>query len=313
MHRYTLPVTPGAIIGYLRNGTPVRLQAGGSEPTAEPAVPAPPADPPVPAAPATQPPAGEPAPAAPATAGTPAGDGAGVPSGTAPSADTIEALPPWAQKIIRETRTEAAASRTKAKEHSDALAALQGTHQSQLDGIAKALGLKPEEATPEQIMAERDAAHARAEASAAAARSSAVELAVFRAASQAGVNAGALLDSRTFVSTLDGLDPADQSFAQAVADKIAAAVETNPAWKAPVPAAAPAGAPQAPPLAPVAPQPPAIPASGPQGAFQSPPPPGGRQLTEADVKAMNPQDVLKAMNAGLLQQEGFGPSRAHQR
>jgi len=306
MHRITLPASPGAILGYLRNGRPVRLIAGGSEPAAEP--PAEPA-PPVPAAPPAPPPAADAPPAAPAAAGQAAGEPGSAPRGE-PAADTIDALPPWAQKLIRETRTEAAASRTKAKEQADALAALQATRQSELDGIARALGLKPEEATPEQIMAERDAAQARAEHNAAAARTAAVELAVFRAASLAGVNAGALLDSRTFVSTLDGLDPADQSFAQAVADRIAQAVEQNPAWKAAVPQPAPAA--QAPPLTP-APLQPAIPASGPQGSFQSPPPPGGRQLSEADAKAMTPQQVLAAINAGQFAGEGFGPSRSHQR
>ena len=30
MHELDLPVTPGAVIGYRRNGTPIRLIAGGS-------------------------------------------------------------------------------------------------------------------------------------------------------------------------------------------------------------------------------------------------------------------------------------------
>lgn len=309
-----LPVTPGALIGYRRNGTPIRLIAGGSEAAPE-APPAPPADPaPQPPDPTVQPPA-QPA-AAPDPAGQPPADPA------QPAAESVDQLPAWAQKTIAETRREAAAARTKAKELGDAQATRDTQHAEQMAGIARALGLAPEETTPEQLTAQRDQARADAAANAASARATQVELAVFRAAHQAGVNASALLDSRTFVSTLDGLDPSSEGFAQVVADKIAAAVETNPAWKAQVPVpAVPATAPAAPPpLAPPAPappeqgvQPPAVPASGPQGGFPSPPPPGGRQLTAADAQNMTAQQVQEAINAGLFMEAGFGPARSTRR
>lgn len=293
MHRH-LPSSPGAIIGYRKNGSPIRLLAGGSETV-------------------TEVPAGE-TPAAPAATETappaPAADPAPASAPETPAAPTepanVDELPSWAQKLIRDGRTEAASNRAKAKEHADALEALKAQSQKQLDGIAQALGLKPEQATPEQIMAERDAARATADQSAAQARQSQVELAVFRAAAQTGANGTALLDSRSFVAGLDGLDPSSPDFGQQVADKIAAATEANPAWKTAVPAPAvvppPLAAPPAPPPAPV-------PA---RSGGEHTAPGGNRQWTRADVEAAskgNPQAVLDAIEQGLLVDLGFSPTR----
>ena len=301
MRSTTWPVSPGAIIGYRRNGTPVRLIAGGSEPLPQGD---PPAGEPQAPAPPGAPPAAEPAPGAP-PAGGPAPDGGGTaPQGGQPAAGTVEDLPPWAQKLIRETRSEAAANRTRAKDAADAVTAAEAARTAQVDAIAKALGLKPEEVTPEQLAAERDAATARADSAAAQARAAAVELAVFRAAAAAQADGSRLLDSRAFVATLDGLDPSADGFAGTVQERIAAAVEANPGWKLAPPAApAPAGQ-QPPPL-----QPPAIPASGPQGSFTSAPP-GPRQLTLEDAKGMSAKQVQDAINDGLFRDEGFGPKRA---
>jgi hypothetical protein len=317
MHAPHLPVSPGAIIGYLRSGKPVRLIAGGSEPAPEPPANGDPAQaqPPAPAATPQEPAAG---PAA-----------ANAPEGTAPQGSqqpgTVDDLPGWAQKLIRDTRTEAASSRTKVKELTDAQAAAESERQRQMDQFAVALGLKPGEATPEQIAAERDAAQARAQAATAAARTTSIELAAFRAAAALQADPNKVLDSRAFVATLEGLDPADPAFAQLISDKVAAALEVNPAWRvAPVPAAVPQVPAQQPaqPYAPAAqaqpyavPPPlgaPAVPASGPQGAFTAAPP-GPRQLTEADAENMTPSQVVEAMNKGYFTQAGFGPSRKSQR
>ena len=245
-------------------------------------------------------------PTAPATATDPAP--AGTPEAPAAPAEAanVEQLPPWAQKLIRDGRTEAASNRAKAKENADALDALKQQSQKQLDGIAQALGLKPEQATPEQIMAERDAANATAASAAAQARQSQVELAVFRAAAQSGANGSALLDSRMFVAGLDGLDPSSPDFGQQVADKISAAVDANPAWKAVAPAAAvvppPLAAPPAPPAAPV-------PA---RSGGEHTAPGGNRQWTRADVTAAakrSPQEVVDAIEAGLCIDLGYAPTR----
>jgi hypothetical protein len=297
------PTSPGAIIGYRRNGTPIRLIAGGSEPAPEPPAQPAPADPAAPSpAPGTPAPA---APAEPAQPAEPAPGGQEPPAQPAGDADSVDKLPPWAQKLLRDTRTEAAANRAKAKEHADELAALKDKSQQQLDGIARALGLKPEEATPEQIMAERDAERARAEANAAQARASAVELAVFRAAAGAQADGNALLDSRAFVASLAGLDPAAADFGEQVRAKIADALETHPQWKLAAPVTTPPAPPVAPPAAP--PAPPSPPASSP-GQFT-----GGntgeRQLTSADAAHMTPVQVQDAINKGLFRDEGFGPKR----
>jgi len=324
MHRFTLPVTPGAIIGYRRNGTAVRLIAGGSEPAPPaPANGAPePAQPPAaPAAPVPAPPPSAPDPAGPAAAN--------APDGTAPQgsqqAGSVEELPGWAQKLIRDTRSENAAHRTKVKELTDAQAAAESERTRQMDKLAEALGLKPGEATPEQIAAERDAAQQRAEAASANARTTSIELAAFRAAASMQADPNKVLDSRAFVTTLEGLDPADPAFAQLVSDRVAAALEANPAWRVtPAPAAVPAAPQAAVPGQPYAPavqaqpytapplQAPAIPASGPQGAFTAAPP-GPRQLSENDALAMSPAQVQEAINKGLFVEAGFGPNRKAQR
>lgn len=215
----------------------------------------------------------------------------------------MEKLPAWAQKLIKDGRTESATYRSKAKETADALAALEQKSQAQLDGIAKALGLKPEEATPEQILAERDAASARAAASDSLARQSKVELAVFRAAAAAEANGNALLDSRSFVATLDGLDPSAADFGEQVKAKIAEALGSNPAFKA--------AAPPAPPLA--AGQAPAAPAVPRSGAEFGAAPTGPRQWTDADVDDATPAQLKQAMNEGLLKNLGVGTARRDRR
>lgn len=289
MFQHDPSMTPGAIIGYRKSGTPIRLIAGGSESAPEP-VPAAPAatEPPAPADP-PQPPATDPAPAS----------GQEPPAPAEPS--NVEQLPPWAQKLIRDGRKEAADNRAKVKEHADALATLEAKSQQQLDGIAKALGLKPEEATPEQIMAERDTARAASDASASRAREAAVELAVFRAAAQSQVNGNALLDSRSFVATLTGLDPAAADFGQRVTDAITAAVEANPGWKLATPAVpTPTPPPLAAPAAPPAPS---------RSGGEHTAPGGNRQWTQADLAGRTGDEISQAMEQGLLVDLGYNPTR----
>lgn len=302
MHYEFPSIPPGAIIGYRKNGKPIRLIAGGSEPATE-TPPAPAAEPP--AQPAASEPPKPTAPAGTAPAAQPSANGQEPPATADPAATdagSVEQLPPWAQKLLRDTRNEAATNRAKAKEHADQLAALEAKSQAQLDGIAKALGLKPEEATPEQIMAERDAAQAERDAEKLRARATAVELAVFRAAQAAGANGDALLDSRAFVAKLTGLDPDADGFADQVRDLIKTATEEDARYKAAPPLAAevpPAAKPE-----------PAVPKSG--GEFTGPPQPA-RQLTEEDAKHMTPAQVVEAMDKGLFTAEGYAPRRASRR
>ncbi|MER6236534.1 hypothetical protein ABT185_10770 [Streptomyces clavifer] len=60
------------------------------------------------------------------------------------------------------------------------------------------------------------------------ARQSAVELAVYRAASKHAADPDALLDSRGFLKQVDDLDPDSDDFAMRVGDAIKAAVDSNP-------------------------------------------------------------------------------------
>jgi cytochrome c556 len=104
------------------------------------------------------------------------------------------------------------------------IADLQAAQQTQLDGIAKALGLKSDDTPPdpakltEQLTVEQKNA-----------REAQVQLAVYRNAAQFEGNADALLDSASFLRSLADVDPTDTA---AVGAAIKAAVEANPRLKA---------------------------------------------------------------------------------
>ena len=280
----TLTMTPGAIIGYRKDGRPIRPIAGGSTPTEPPAAPPAPVAPPTPPVVAPEPPA-PPAPAQPPAA---------------PAASSVDELPAWAQKSLADVRAEAAANRVKAKENADALAAFQADQAKQRDALAKAFGLVGDEPpTAEQLTERLTASNAERDAERKRAQQAAVELAVLRAAATQQVDGNALLDSRQFVSALDGLDPTSADFSQKVSETIATAVERNPGYK--------------PTVAPPPPAPPAPPTVPKSGAEFGAPPAGPRQWTETDVDNASPKQLQKAINDGLLETLGFGPRRASRR
>ncbi|PRB01760.1 hypothetical protein [Microbacterium sp. MYb64] len=211
---------------------------------------------PAPAAPAapapTPPPAGEPAaPAAPAVPAPPA------------SAEKVEDLPEWAQKVIRDARKEAGDHRTAAKTAAD------DAQKAITDKLAVALGLKPDAALdPAALTASLTAAQT-------AHRQSQTQLAVYKAAGAAGANPDALLDSNTFLASVQSLDPASPDFSTKVAEAITAAVTANPTLKAARAAGAstvetPGG-------------------TGEQG-----------QITEAQLAQMTPEQIADAYDKGLL-------------
>lgn len=102
------------------------------------------------------------------------------------------------------------------------LAEAETERNSQLDAIAKALGLKPEEKPdPEKLAASLSAAQDET-------RQARVENAVLKAASRHGVSPDALTDSRSFMAKVADLDPADEKFIGKVDEAIKAAVEANP-------------------------------------------------------------------------------------
>ena len=88
------------------------------------------------------------------------------------------------------------------------------------DGFAKAFGLDAKETSPEELAKKLTSAQAET----VLART---ELAVFRAV-PAGVDAQALLDSRAFTATLDGVNPTDTA---AVAAAIDTFVANNPRFR----------------------------------------------------------------------------------
>lgn len=98
---------------------------------------------------------------------------------------------------------------------------LSAAQQQQLDAIAKALGLKQDDAAPdpaklaEQVTAEQQRA-----------RDAQVQLAVYRSAK--GVDVDALLDSKSFTDTLTDVDPTN---AEAVATAVKSFVDAHPRFK----------------------------------------------------------------------------------
>lgn len=230
-----LPTAPGALLGYWKNGRPFYLIVGGSEAAPE----------------------GQPAPAPEGGAGA-----TGAPTGTPTAPETppvadprvVADLPAWAQKLIKDTRNEAADFRNQLKE-------LKTTAEARPDGptaeelvatarqevaaqIAKALGVAPEQEKPlepaqviEQLTADKDALTKQNDEGADRLKRTLTELAVVRLSIKAGADPEALLDSRSFLANVRGLDPDDKEFAANVTTAITKAVEDNPKFKAVAPAA----------------------------------------------------------------------------
>lgn len=189
-----------ALFAYRRAqfGDAVMQAAGDPAPTGDPA-PAAPGTPPAAAAPpaGTTPPAGgTPPAAAPAAPAAPAWDG------------KVESLHPDAQKIITDLRKEAGDERVAAK----TLAAIQ-----------KALNPEAGDAKPDAEQLTKDLA-----ARDTAAKQALTELAVFRAASKAGADPDALLDSRAFLAKIADIDPAKTADIQKAIED---AVKENPKLK----------------------------------------------------------------------------------
>ena len=189
-------------------------------------------------------PTSSPAPGAPADAGTGGQAPTGTQPPTAPQQQTgqapdpqqgtssgqqdIASLPDWAQKIITETRAEAAKHRT------EKLSAAQQAQeaQQQRDAVLAALGLAPDGTNappdPATLTAQIEQAQATAWANA-------VELTVTRTALAAGVDAERLLDSRAFIDSLDEFtdeDPTSPEFRTKLDAHIQAYVAQHPAFKA---------------------------------------------------------------------------------
>lgn len=97
------------------------------------------------------------------------------------------------------------------------------SQQSQLDAIAKALGLKPDDQPADPAKLTADITTAQADA-----REARQQLAVYRNAAANDANPDALLDSASFLRTIKDVDPTD---ATAINAAIKAAVDGNPGFK----------------------------------------------------------------------------------
>ncbi|MFG3438336.1 hypothetical protein ACGF0J_13925 [Nonomuraea sp. NPDC047897] len=239
----TLPTTPGAFLGYRKDGvTPIYLIAGGA-PDNESGEGQPQQEETAPAQAEVTPP--EPA----------AADDTAV----NPDAKRVDQLPSWAQKLIKETRAEAADYRSKLKDAqkvADEATGAQGpspdeiTEQVKSDfaqQIAKALGLVAEEEKPldpqqviETLTAERDSTAKERDQERERHRRALIELAVHRASQKVGADPDALLDSRSFLKAVRDLDPDAEDFSTTLSETIATAVENNPKFKAATQAGPPA-------------------------------------------------------------------------
>ena len=161
-----------------------------------------------------------------------ADQGAADAAAKATAAQDVASLPDWSQKVIRDLREESATRRTKLTDQETA-------HKASLDAIAKALGLTPEDDPAKAAKTaadERDAVRLEN-------KKMQVENAVLRAASKNGADPESLTDSRSFMKTLETIDPAANDFAAQVDTAIKAALKANPALKTGAPTPARSGGP----------------------------------------------------------------------
>lgn len=297
MFEFHPSMLPGAIIGYRRNGTPIRLLAGGSgegegdttstDDTG-------------------------------ASADTSEGDDtghdgdAGGTGGRASTSTGQDDTPKVIAALRNDFKSERGKRQAAEKELTDvkkaqaqlqeALNADKAERDKQMDLIAKAMGLKPtdEPPTPEKLAQQladaqrsaqaevtaREAAEARAQEAVSQAKR---ERALMLVAGSHEANAAALLDSRSFMDKIGRLDPAADAFAEQLSEAIKAAVEANGAYKLTPKRTAPAQK-----------------SSG--GEFNGSAG-GDRQWTDEDVDKASPEELREAMDKGLLRDLGFGPSR----
>jgi len=316
MHSDIWPTAPGAILGYRKNGTPIRLIAGGSgegdgDGGGE----------------GQDGGTGSGATGDDGTGGGGGGSGQGssysgtVGGGTGGGGGAGGA--DQTAKVIEAIRGDYKAERTKRQALEKSLAELKQANDQRVSqdaernkALARFLGIDVDETPdPEKLAADLKAAQAEVQAATTKAqareRELVVELQLMRQAAKHGANPELLADSRSFMSKLAGLDPAGETFGEDLGDLIKAAVESNPAYKlTPAPAAG---------------------GSGDQGGQQgngkqgggskttAPParsggehnssPGGNRQWTEDDVDRATPDEVVAAQEAGLLVDLGFAPSR----
>jgi hypothetical protein len=214
----------GTILGWRRNGSPIYAIAGGSgEGAGE-------------SGSGGQSGSGEPGASGQAGTGS-GGQGSGQDgqqSGQSGSAsgegqgddgsEDVKSLPPWAQKALTDARAEAGKSRTTAKEN-----AANQARQELAQEIGKALGLVKDDkpADPAELTRTITTQTGRIGELEGSNRALSIELAAYKAAGKHNASPAALLDSRSFLESVKGLDPSATDFATKLDDAIKAAVDAN--------------------------------------------------------------------------------------
>ncbi|MEU6822807.1 hypothetical protein ABZ921_19445 [Streptomyces atriruber] len=156
----------------------------------------------------------------PSTSPAPTGEQGANPPSTDPGAPPA---PPAADPAAEQQLVAAQQQATEAAEQRDQL-------QAALDAVNKALN--PDGAEAEQDPAKLAAAVADRDKQlgdlSAELRTARVELAAYRAAGEQGARADRLLNSRSFLTAISELDPADETFAATLGAAITTAVEGDP-------------------------------------------------------------------------------------
>lgn len=145
------------------------------------------------------------------------GENGGEKAAQRPDGENVSDLPEWAQRIIRDTRAEAADQRTGRQADKEAADA-------RVKAILQAAGIDTGDDDGDGEDPVKAAADAR-EAAEREAREARLELAIHRAAGGLNADPAALLDSRAFLTRAADLDPSDQ---EAVAGAIRDAIKDNP-------------------------------------------------------------------------------------
>ncbi len=160
--------------------------------------------------------------------GAGSGDDSGKDTGQG-KGDDLSATVKRLEKELADARRDAGKARTDAKKQAadDAVNAL--TQQ-----LGKALGFVKDDAPPDpkalaDAIAQKDTTISEKES---ALRGKDVELAVWSRADKLSAKASALLDSRSFVNAISGLDPSEKGFQAALDNAIKDAVKDNPAFAA---------------------------------------------------------------------------------
>lgn len=221
-------------------------------------------------------------PAAPAEPPSPQVQPGTTPAGDPAARQEVSELPDWAQKIIKDARDDAAKARTNAK-----TTAADEARKAMAEDIGRALGIITDE-TPAEDKLTPDELKNLLAGERTTAKGAKVELAVFKAAQAGGnFNVTALLDSRQFLDSIKDVDPSD---GEALATKIAEAVQAQPwlaAQQAPTtPAPTVAPVPGSAPVPPAVPVTPVAPPSG--GSFA-----GGPGAQPQDLSTMSIDDFRK--------------------